>query len=71
MLSVAAAAGKAPPIRKLPYPVLGVEARVDDAVHVEVQVVELDAVGVGLAAVDGARVALRVPRLILHYVFDD
>lgn len=34
-------------------PAVGVEARVDDAVHVEVEVVELEAVGVGAGEVEG------------------
>jgi len=53
------------------YPILGVEARVDDAVHVQVQVVELGSVRVGRARVHGARRAVRLPRFILDHVFDD
>lgn len=34
-------------------PAFGVEAGVNDAIHVEVEVVKLDAVGVGAAEVDG------------------
>ena len=33
--------------------VLRMRARMDDAVHVEVEIVELDAVGVGLTGVNG------------------
>ena len=51
--------------------VLGVEARVDDAVHVEVEVIELGAVGVGPGAVHRDDVAVMVPRLVLDDILDD
>lgn len=51
------------------YAALGVEAGVDDAVHVEVEVVELEAVGVGAAEVDGDEGArLELHGLLLHRV---
>lgn len=60
------------------HPVLRVEARVDDPVHVEVEVVELDAVGVRARRVDGrdprrarARVGPEHARRVLDAVDDD
>lgn len=43
----------------------------DDAVHVQVQVIKLDPVRVWLRAVNRHRVALGVPRLILYDILDD
>ena len=51
--------------------ILRVEARVDDAVHVEVQVIELLAVGVGPGAVHGHLHAVHVPRLVLDDILND
>ena len=53
------------------HPVLGVEARVNDTIHIQVQVVELDAVRVRRAGVHGTRRAVGLPGLILDDVLDD
>jgi len=45
-----------------------VEAGVNDAIHVEVEVVELEAVGVGPGGVDGHADALDLDGLLLHHV---
>mgnify|MGYP001380990581 CR=1 FL=1 len=51
--------------------IVGVGADVDDAVHVEVEVIELGAVGVGPGAVHRDDVAVMVPRLVLDDILDD
>ena len=53
------------------YPVLRVETRMDDPVHVQVEVVEFLAVRVGRARVHGARRAVRLEGLIFDHVLDD
>jgi hypothetical protein len=45
-----------------------VEAGVDDAVHVEVEVVELEPVGVGVGGVHGHLDAVNLHALLLHHV---
>lgn len=58
-------------VRDGPHSVLGVEARVDDAVHVEVEVVKLDALGVGTRGVHGDGHAVDLLGVLLDDIHND